>query len=75
MSTPRFLPSFALATVFTFSVGPAHLWAQADAAKPTPLNPTPLSRMRPSPLSQRQRRLPHRCPVLRVARHRRSTPI
>jgi len=34
MCESRFLPAFALAAVFTFSVGPARLWAQADAAKP-----------------------------------------
>src|SRR6185295_13577022 len=34
MCESRFLPSLALALVFTFSVGPARLWAQADAAKP-----------------------------------------
>jgi hypothetical protein len=37
MSKSPILPSFALATVFTLSVGPAHLWAQADAAaQPAP---------------------------------------
>jgi hypothetical protein len=40
MSEPRILRSFALAAIFTFSVGSAHLWAQADAAKPDAPKPT-----------------------------------
>jgi hypothetical protein len=39
MCKSRILPSFALAIVFTVSVGPARLWAQADAAKPDAAKP------------------------------------
>jgi hypothetical protein len=39
MSKFRILPSFALATLFTLSVGSAQLWAQADAAKPDAAKP------------------------------------
>jgi len=34
MSETRILPSFVLAIIFTFSVGSARLWAQANANKP-----------------------------------------
>ena len=42
MSKSPVLPFLALAMIFTVSAGVAHLWAQADAAKPDAAKPDAL---------------------------------